>query len=728
MARTYHSVNSFKSGELSEKLNGRFEIQEYSNGAAQIENFFPLASGGLSRRPGSQFFADITTFGACRIIAFSGSDRDYLLLLRDDSAVDFFDVYDSLGNNGSVAANYLGAAYNGVSAAGWSFAGARMGAGDRLIMAHSSGAVPPIIITFSGAPSMIVSPWITGSDWGNTSPEGAGFLPIAMRVPYDDYNRTSTTLTPSGTTGNITITASAATWAATDVGRRVRIIHGGTEGVFKITSYTSTTVVDATEELAFGATTASDYWTLQAWSDTTGWPRVVTNHNQRLVFASTPAEPDKIWLSIAGSPGYFMQDKLIQDASTNVSGYYYFGAKSPADAFSFRIASPAGKSVTNFIQWLSSGATLEFGTGSQEGIVKSTNGVFGATNFDVEYKSFVGGAAIQATKGSRSTFYVSSDGKSLREFVYSPENGSYVSRNLSILNSDLHTKNLTSGAAAKGISNFYYHQLTWQNSRNILWSLVNTEPGGTDGGVLVGLTFQPDTQTVGWHRHSIAGVDRIYGLTSLANDDNKYDKVYMVTERQIDGGTKYYIEFFGNDFEDDSYDGITSTDNDDYPVFLDCAKIVTNSPASTTVATLSHLEGEEVYAWADGSIVGPFTVDTAAITLATAASKVVVGFKYTSKLKSMDLNFSGPSGDNPNQKKDSSKILIKLYRSYAGEYGPDADTLSSLEYDTDDLYTGNIFVDLENSPNEEFRYYIQQADPYPLTILGVFLRGVVGGG
>lgn len=731
MARSYHSVNSFKNGELSEKLNGRFDIQEYANGVAQMENFFPMPSGGARNRPGSRYFADITTFGACRVVGVSTEDNDYLLLIRDDAGVAFFDVYDTAGNNGSVASNYLGTSYNAKSKEGWRFAAAKIGGSDRLVMTHLDGDVPPVIVTFSAAPSIVVAPWIADSNttWGSTSAVGEGFEPLHMRVPYGDFNRTTTTITPSAASGSgITLTASASLFASTDVGRRVRINHSSSEGVAVITAYTSATQVTADVEVSFSATTASGDWAMAMWSDTEGWPRVVVNHNQRLIFAGSPAYPDTIWDSIAGSPGFFMQQKLAQDSSTNATGYNYFGDISDADAFSFRLASDPGRAISRAIQWLATGDTLEFGTGAIEGVITSVDGRYGPLHFDVRTRTYNGGGDTQAAKGARSTFYVSRDGKAIKEFVYSPRNGSHVSRNLSILASDIYQKNLTSGAAAAGISNFYFKEMAWQDSRSILWSLVNTEPGDTEGGVLVGITFEPDTETVGWHRHDLAESDRLHGITTMANDDNKYDRLYLVVERTVDGSTKYYLEFLGNDFEGSSLSGITSSDDDDYPWFLDSSVRVTNSPASTSVSGLSHLEGEEVYAWADGTVVGPFTVSSGAITLDTAAEEIIVGLKYTSKLKSMDLNFRGPSGDTPQQVKDSSKVILKLYRSFGGSYGPDENTLSDLEYDTSDLYTGNLRLDLENSPGEEFRYYIEQNDPYPFILLGAFFRGVVGGG
>ena len=81
-----------------------------------------------------------------------------------------------------------------------------------------------------------------------------------------------------------------------DVGRHIRF--RGSDGFwrwFKIRSYTSPTVVQVQ---LYGQSLldlkAQTLWRLGAWSDTTGWPRAIGWHNNRLAFAGTDEEPQKI--------------------------------------------------------------------------------------------------------------------------------------------------------------------------------------------------------------------------------------------------------------------------------------------------------------------------------------------------------------------------------------------------------------------------------------------------
>ena len=182
----------------------------------------------------------------------------------------------------------------------------------------------------------------------------------AVGGPLDEKDEdASKTLTPSATTGSITITASSAVFAATDVGRLVQLRQGvavgypgsptafvvgdttvakvdgivrsyrcigagtsaqilvnASEGDYitdgtciwkflgrsqvwssvRITGYTDSTHVTATVIDRLPSTAVTGEWRLGAWSDTTGWPQCVTFHEERIVFA----RGQTIWMSRTG--------------------------------------------------------------------------------------------------------------------------------------------------------------------------------------------------------------------------------------------------------------------------------------------------------------------------------------------------------------------------------------------------------------------------------------------
>ncbi|MBO7735127.1 MAG: hypothetical protein J6S67_21365, partial [Methanobrevibacter sp.] len=61
-------ITNFASGELSPNLNGRVDLRQYYQGAARIENFEVIPTGGIKRRPGLKRVAELSDNS--RIIPF----------------------------------------------------------------------------------------------------------------------------------------------------------------------------------------------------------------------------------------------------------------------------------------------------------------------------------------------------------------------------------------------------------------------------------------------------------------------------------------------------------------------------------------------------------------------------------------------------------------------------------------------------------------------------------
>lgn len=72
-------ITNFASGELSQNLNGRVDIQQYYQGAARIENFEIIPTGGIKRRVGMQRVAELS--GNNRIIPFI-VNKDFVYILE----------------------------------------------------------------------------------------------------------------------------------------------------------------------------------------------------------------------------------------------------------------------------------------------------------------------------------------------------------------------------------------------------------------------------------------------------------------------------------------------------------------------------------------------------------------------------------------------------------------------------------------------------------------------
>lgn len=60
-------ITNFSSGELSDKLNGRVDLNQYYQGCGKLQNFEIIPTGGIQRRVGTERIGEISN---CRIIPF----------------------------------------------------------------------------------------------------------------------------------------------------------------------------------------------------------------------------------------------------------------------------------------------------------------------------------------------------------------------------------------------------------------------------------------------------------------------------------------------------------------------------------------------------------------------------------------------------------------------------------------------------------------------------------
>lgn len=135
-----------------------------------------------------------------------------------------------------------------------------------------------------------------------------GDFPLTS-IPYELFGTEiietkTSSITPSATDGNITLTGSGFT--SDMVGQ---YIDGG-GGRVKITDYVSATQLRARTIIPFYTTSAFGSWQYihgyePAWSNARGWPRTCVFVQQRLCFGGSRDMPNTLWLSRVGDYGNF---------------------------------------------------------------------------------------------------------------------------------------------------------------------------------------------------------------------------------------------------------------------------------------------------------------------------------------------------------------------------------------------------------------------------------------
>ena len=754
MAKASPVFSNFTAGELSPRLDGRTDLSKYFNGCKQLRNFVVHPHGGASRRPGTLFVREVkNSANNCRLIPFEFNvEQAYVL--------EFGDQYFRIHKDG-------GTVVSG-------------GSPVEVVTPYAHTELADIKFTQSADVMYIVHPDHPVQKITRTSHTAWTITEVDFRRgPLQDPFLDGSTLTASGRTGSVTITASVNTFASTDVGRIIKL-H---DGFAKITAYSSATSVTATvrenedqrTELmpAYTATTiafaegdpsatglehndritdsaasfidegfevgmritvsgsasnnksgalivsvtddtillapsvdladesagssvtivgdldADESYQLGAFSETTGYPAAVAFYEQRLVFANTLEQPQTIFFSQGGDFENFAPGT---------------GA---ADALTYTI----GSNQVNVIQYLSSGRSLIVGTSGGEFAVSAsgTTEPISPTNAQIKRQSSYGSTSIQPVPVGNVTLFVQRAKRKVRELVYDFDSDSYYAPDLTLLSEHI---------TESGIKEMAFQQ----EPDNVVWCVL-------ENGKRVGMTYRREEQVIAWHEHTIGGTSTVdstdydYGfvesITSIPGDLDE-DAVYLVVNRQVDGGTVRYVEYFSNfDFGDSIIDAH----------FLDSGLTYSGS-ATSSLSGLDHLEGETVSIIADGAAHADKVVSSGAVTLDRSATDVHIGLPFTSRLQTMRIDAGGTEGTSQGKTKRVRDVTLRLYRSVGAKVGPEEATLDIIPFRSSaaamdaavPLFTGDKDIEFDGDYDTDAFIVVEQSQPLPMTLLAIYPR------
>lgn len=243
-----------------------------------------------------------------------------------------------------------------------------------------------------------------------------------------------------------------------------------------------------------------------------------------------------------------------------------------------------------------------------------------------------------------------------------------------------------------------------------------------EDGVLLSLTYLYEQKVYGWSHLVTDGAFESVCAVSEGNSDI----VYVVVRREIGGSTVRSIERFAV---------LPETGTQQNYVMMDAAKRFSFETEQTEISGLSHLEGKEVLAMGDGYLFDPRTVENGTITLDQAAKEVTVGLPYTMVLEQPNFETQTNSGTMQGREKTVTHAIFRLTNSFGGEAGPDAGTLNEMIYDTgrlelgeNVLFSGDLDVTMAAGGfNKDGRVYIKHDKPYPFTVSAI-IRAVTFGG
>lgn len=452
---------------------------------------------------------------------------------------------------------------------------------------------------------------------------------------------------------------------------------GGRYGIVRILSVASPTSASVEIISPFSSNVASEFWQEGEWSDRRGWPSAVDFYEGRLFHAGA----DKVIGSVPDAYSSFSPD-VIGDSGV--------------------IQRSIGYGPVQYINWILPISRLIIGGDSSEISIRSSSfdEPLTPTNFSLKDVSTNGSAAIDSVKIDQRGVFVDKSLTRLIELFYSVESNDYTSNDLTQIIPDENVSNPILRIVAQRRPDTRIHCIR------------------EDGTVLC-LLYEPRENTLCWYTVTTKG----HVEDAVVLPGTYEDVVYYVVRRTINAETVRYYERWAR--EDECVGGTLNKQADSFVVYQ-------GSP-TTVITGLSHLAGEAVVAWADGSYMGEFTVTAGQITLPEEVSNAVIGLRYHAYYKSAKLAYGAQSGTALNQRKRVNKLGILLYKSHhlGVEHGPDFDSLSSLPQVElgMDIPEGMIHETLDVDMTEhgggwdtDSRVCLKASAPLPVTIVGMTVQ------
>lgn len=673
--------NNFTSGELSERMLGRTDTNQYYNAAKELTNFILLPQGGLKRRSGTRF-ADFVKYHnkKTRLIPFIFSTEQAYVL-------EFGDYYLRIYKNGGLLLDENDDILEVVTpyseddiADLWYTQSA-----DIMTICHGSHPVKEL-------------KRFSETNWTLTDKD-------FIDGPYGDINKTGTTLNVSAKTGTVTVTASANLFTANDVGRHIRILQGKYWGALKITSYTSATQVQAKYFDDFdlsdfdGTLAATLNWKLGAFNSTDGYPKFTCYYKERLWFAGTKKFVSRYWSSKTNDFDKFSttdnEGEVLDDCG---------------------IDGLIADDGVNAITYLSPLRYLAIGTTDGEFLLSSASSsyVFSTTNYKVEVESHYGGSSLKPIRAHSTSVFAQRDNKKLYQYSYDYNSDSYKGSDISLL-----AEHITRG----GIK-----ELTYSQQPNTLIYTVLTD------GTIAACTFLPEQKVIGWQRIKLGGTNvKVKSITTIPNKDRNYDEVWVIVERTINGQTVQYVEYFQDNFDIDSNTTLKQA------FFVDSGLSLESQTPVSHISGLNHLIGETVSILADGAVQEDRVVDAnGELELTYPANIIHIGLPFTSRVVTMPIYIDQQQQTMIGNKKMIYKIDMYFHSSLGGKFGfegslnPLREIFTRKSSDDMDkhppLFTGVKHQSFPNGYSTLPAVIIEQSQPLPMNLNALAYSMVVSDG
>lgn len=511
------------------------------------------------------------------------------------------------------------------------------------------------------------------------------------------------------------------------------------------------------------------------------YPATVGYIQQRLAFANTVSNPEKVYMSQSGRFKNFSRSNPIQDD----------------DAVTFTMVGKQNHSIKHLLDL---GRMILFSTGGEWSVLGDQAGIIKPGEINPKQHSYNGSGNLAPIVANDTALYLQERGSIIRDLLFNFNTDGYTGGDLTVYSNHLFEGHIMVAWAYQKVPN------------PIVWIV-------RDDGVVLSLSYDRNQEMLAWARHDF---DNGRATSVAIVPEGKEDVPYFIVERVIGNRITQYVERLSSrlvlDINDakfmDSYIGYDGRNTDVFH-FMTITSVTENptwaydevmqlnsdtdyfkaedvgreihltgsdgtiirfaienvsngftvggkpdktvtvpmravsinnwSKALKTLRSLWHLEGESLSIIGDGYVVGSpknddytlYTVSQGEVTMQNAYTHIYAGLPYVSDMQTLNVNsVDGESLSDRKMKVDSVTMLLEKSRGgWAGANPPDdsVDPLQGLsevkirQFETQDepvkLRTDFVKIQIAPEWNSNGRVFVRQIDPLPMTILTIEPNG-----
>lgn len=681
MANTRTLSRSFARGEISRELFGRVDLPQYQTGLATCKNFITLPHGPAQNRAGLEFVRETKNSAKrSRLFPFSFNTEQTFALEFGDQYIRFHTMGATLVSGGvpyEVVTPYLEADLFDLH---------YVQSADVLTIVHPGyaprelrrlGALSWTLTSISFVSTVTPPTGVTATSSGAGTTTTYYYVVTALA---QDTLEESLASAVASCVNNLTIAnaINAIAWTLVPGAVRYNVykLDNGLYGYIGQSGSNGFTDNNITADISQTPPT-----TVNPFTGAGNYPAAVSYFEQRRWFAGTRNKPQNVWATRSGT-----ESNLAASIPTKDD-----------DAIAFRIAAREVNTVRHIVPL----ANLVLLTASAEWRVSPANSdVLTPATVSPRPQSYVGSNNVQPAVINNNLLYAAARGGHVRELSYNWQANGYITADVSILAPHLFDY--------RTIVDMAFSRAPYP----ILWCV-------SSNGELLGLTYVPEQQVQGWHRHStLNGVFESVCCVAEADEDS----LYAIVRRTIGGAQRRYVERL--------HTRRMPTQADAF--FVDSGLSYEGVPR-TTFSGLDHLEGETVSILADGAVMPPQRVVGGQVTLEHESSKVHVGLPITGEVVTLPIAFEAPAAGQ-GRAKNVNCVWLRLNESSGVYAGPAEDKLVQVKQRTTEPYgsppawmSGEFKHVVANKWGEDGQVYVQQKEPLPVTLVSMTIEVAIGG-